>query len=1664
MEVYSERIVQEACTNSCVNISNNKVIDIDVSDWLEVMSIPFLERCTLNFNAVRLTIKNCPNLDLNTCNIISEAFGRKITEIYIDGCHHLTWSNEIKKLLSSTKLVEVLILKNNKWVDDFTMEQIAIRFQKTLTHLEIENSSISNNALHHIGRRCSLLRYLNLTCCPKISDTGILELSKKIQLRYINISHNMKITDDATVALLSNIKSPESVIFVNCPKLTDRSVAAVYEYVASWGTKRNLESQTITHLELRDNANFTSQILIYVSACLPHLTSLDLRDCADIDIIKGMNEMYSVQGITELKLGPPPTRYNIDSGKFLQSMLYQAPKLVKLHLVGLRSVTDEHIGVVIENALELQELKLVDMNFGLQTIESIISNVPNIATLQLTGSNHFLDLHLQYLTRICYNIVDLTIQRCPNITDDGFTGFVSLRKLQRLNLADISLNNTTISNAGTKSGNRNRKDLPNATSISNSNRNFGLNYCTGKALLMLTLAPIRYLVLDGLVGLHPISESLRSLPLATYTQLEHLSFQRCPDLQLSDVEYLLNNYVGCRTLDCTGCGALLSPDKMATSPHYNPFLSYDYTTEFSGYRLNMSGISASSNNKLGMNPQSKFVRYWAVQRQLKRHYGAKLMQQLRRKYLARLENLKQERRDKWASFKSNQTARIQSVVRGFLTRRRVWLQIVEFRRAMQIIKEKALLEEQERDQAAYRHYLKNIALLSLHKLRKNKVTSRKALKGFVSQVIKRKKQHTIRRTFAILKEQEVQFRELSYELSAGVFREEYLQRLILTHWRTVIFETYSQNQKLVNCFLLCVHNKTLNSLRHQQLSTLAMHFHSRRVLTSAWLVLAKDLLEIRRVNALLPYAIDHANQNFFRRVVGAAYGALLIHRNIRLRKKYAVRRAMEQYLTYRKRVGCLMMWQRMLFRQTAKSLVLRASHQQVKFVIKQTFRVRFRKFVRHTKHFRKQFHKARDHRLHVLFEDGFHRLVSQVVHFKKYRVMNKIAETKRNNTLNRRIYNAWCEYKTYSKNIGALYYQRYLTKLCKKIMHALQKNVAGSKAYARIVQQDIFRRTRDPTVFLRFVVGMTLLQARLRGKIKLKRYQETRVLKLWAIQLMQNFARTFLARLAYSRRRRKEDIAERAREDFELDMMREIEAEMMYYYYKITAIIGIQRVYRGWKDRLVAAELAIAKHRDLSADYYSKNQHLRLRHEAFKRAALARENLRHKAAAELQKRVRGMQARKRYIGMRLVAKMERYAVYVQREYRRRLAQLKLQGMKRDKKSAIRFQAARKQRGYMLRLFGVKKRESQAKVGRHLADWGVDPLSFNYSFKDLVAETIADFRELKTIILRERELFREHGFPSVPRLIGRRKILDSLGWRLHIQDAVKIAEVGHKYAGYTGAVSRIDETLLGAPLFEVRLDRFPVQTFVRMTTDALYRYLDHQPLQKIESKPLLSEYVPRVPIFGLNKDQPFFSKRNIKAAWTIQRTYRAYRGRKMAAKRRYELWIQSSARQWSMVNHMAETNTLSAQGNTIAGMLRVKPHKPVFFDEIRHAFLPARLMSNAAKPLEKKVIAGEFAQKREDRIKYLQKCAFMRGKDQLQQFSLGMERMTWNRKIRMFASIAFGLVRKGGSDIRDFQGTRGMKFLAKQQSMVTGLDKYCFDQFEGSPHVRYYKVSLSLITY
>ena len=88
--------------------------------------------------------------------------------------------------------------------------------------------------------------------------------------------------------------------------------------IVAWGKKRNRRAQTLQTLDLSDNLNFTTQILYWLSTTAINITYLDLRNCPNIELMKGVGELHTMKKLTHIFLGPSDIPVN--SKKFALSL------------------------------------------------------------------------------------------------------------------------------------------------------------------------------------------------------------------------------------------------------------------------------------------------------------------------------------------------------------------------------------------------------------------------------------------------------------------------------------------------------------------------------------------------------------------------------------------------------------------------------------------------------------------------------------------------------------------------------------------------------------------------------------------------------------------------------------------------------------------------------------------------------------------------------------------------------------------------------------------------------------------------------------------------------------------------------------------------------------------------------------------------------------------------------------------------------------------------------------------------------------------------------------------------------------------------------------------------------------------------------------------------
>ena len=127
--------------------------------------------------------------------------------------------------------------------------------------------------------------------------------------------------------------------------------------------------------------------MYWLSVCAPNLITLDLRDCPGIDLTQGLAQCHSscMKNLQHVYLGP--SNYLItDPPLFVELLQGHLIHLETLHLDSLGGLDDLLLAELLSVSTCLEEVALVNMQFGTSTIEALCSYVPNLARVTLIGT------------------------------------------------------------------------------------------------------------------------------------------------------------------------------------------------------------------------------------------------------------------------------------------------------------------------------------------------------------------------------------------------------------------------------------------------------------------------------------------------------------------------------------------------------------------------------------------------------------------------------------------------------------------------------------------------------------------------------------------------------------------------------------------------------------------------------------------------------------------------------------------------------------------------------------------------------------------------------------------------------------------------------------------------------------------------------------------------------------------------------------------------------------------------------------------------------------------------------------------------------------------------------------------------------------------------------
>ena len=696
------------------------------------------------------------------------------------------------------------------------------------------------------------IRNLYLDCCTRVTDAGLIELSKRINLCNVSISHNSNVTDTGIEALISAGQNFLIIKLKNCPHLTDRSASTIYEAVVAWGKKRNKKTVYLSELDFSDNLNISASIFQWIAAAAPHLKTLNLGECPNMALSKRLIELQYMDKLSHLTIGPGLAE-DFDKFEFVDAMCFLSPHLLTLHLVRMIQLDDDCVSAIISECIVLEDFSSEDIEVGTATVEAICSFVPNILRASIIGSSLLENIALRCLTAICRNLKELRIQRCDQITDEGFSRCLTLKLVE----LDVQHPKGTID---------------------------------GNFLACFPRCPIKVMNLNGNRFLSPTSGVIKMHP-GTMNSLERVYLQYCPAITLADVSSMLNRFIYCKLMDLTGCSQLMP--ELADLKH--PFMSFSSTIEFLGFKCDFAAITNMHKFK------DKML-------QIKKHIAAKKMQKMFHRYERRLVEIEKENADARTEYRLFCIVKIQCSWRMFLQKRlyrfqyRAILTIqCAFRGCLlRVMFKKATL--------AKLHYKAHLRRVHFNIANRFMVYSKDRLKGICKRVVDKSNRRLRRRYFYTLCKMQSGHKDQMILEAAYVLYEDHWLRKILRGWHTVIGETKRQKHFLTRIFMMTTELKTDNSMRQLGNRAAAENFFRRHLLVPAYLAFCDSYYRALKADALTPLAKQFALKFFTGRILIPTYKALVSHALRRRRKHMAEAKGGLQFIKFSKFIGCRKFW------------------------------------------------------------------------------------------------------------------------------------------------------------------------------------------------------------------------------------------------------------------------------------------------------------------------------------------------------------------------------------------------------------------------------------------------------------------------------------------------------------------------------------------------------------------------------------------------------------------------------------------------------------------------------------------------------------------------------------------------------------------------------------
>jgi hypothetical protein len=373
----------------------------------------------------------------------------------IEGDEHQTLSGAA--LLWFTKRSLLLkIVSLNQSVTNSDLLINGVDWATKLRYFNISvNRNISGTSLTLVLEKAKHLQTLLLSDVQCVTDSLLISAANNLELREVNLSHNLHISDHGVALLTKSTKFLQSLTLDGCERIGNSLVISLATHCPS-----------LLHLNLRMCSRVMDGSLVKLAHNCAQLRSLNLYRCHGVTdaAIVALSESCKELQCLNVSLCRNITDFGIraieSSCHNLQSLnltdcwritdasimdLTHCTKLHYLNLTNCRAISDSSLVVVASACTDLRVLHLTScVNITSETVVAIGSFLKQLKVLSLCNCRQVMGRFLVEMSQKLVNLSKLNISNC-NVSDNEVIEIIQLcSSLREFYLHTCNLSRDTV--------------------------------------------------------------------------------------------------------------------------------------------------------------------------------------------------------------------------------------------------------------------------------------------------------------------------------------------------------------------------------------------------------------------------------------------------------------------------------------------------------------------------------------------------------------------------------------------------------------------------------------------------------------------------------------------------------------------------------------------------------------------------------------------------------------------------------------------------------------------------------------------------------------------------------------------------------------------------------------------------------------------------------------------------------------------------------------------------------------------------------------------------------------------------------------------------------------------------------------------------------------------